>query len=306
MTPPAPLRRWAGAALIRDFRQSLQAMAAFLVLTGLALAAILAPLIALTDPYDLATLDLMNSRLPPAWHEQGEWPYLLGTDSQGGDLLSMILYGMRTSLMVGVLAVALSVTLGTILGLLAGYLGGWTGTFIMRAADVQFTFPAIILALLIGGLARGVLSPTAQAQFAIPMVVLALGISHWPHFARLVRGAVLVERNKDYIAAARLAGRGPVFIMLRQLLPNVVNPIAVLATLDIAFAVMGEATLSFLGFGLPPTEPSLGTLIRSGYNYLFSGEWWLVIFPALALMLLVVAVNVFGDWLRDALNPQLR
>jgi peptide/nickel transport system permease protein len=294
------------APLVVAFLDSAQAMAAFLVLTLLVLAAIAAPFIALTDPYDLATLDLMNSRLPPAWQDEGQWPYLIGTDSQGADLLSLILYGMRTSLMVGVLAVALSVTLGTILGLLAGYLGGWTGTIIMRAADVQFTFPAIILALLIGGLSRGILSPSEQAQFAIPMVVLALGISHWPHFARLVRGAVLVERNKDYVAAARLAGRGPFDIMRRQILPNVVNPIAVLATLDIAFAVMGEATLSFLGFGLPPTEPSLGTLIRSGYNYLFSGEWWLVIFPSLALMLLVVAVNVFGDWLRDALNPRLR
>ncbi len=306
LTTTAPQRRWASHPLVRNFLDSAQAMAAFIALTVLALAAILAPVIALTNPYDLATLDLMNSRLPPAWQDQGEWPYLLGTDSQGGDLLSLILYGMRTSLMVGVLAVALSVTLGTVMGLLAGYLGGWTSAIIMRAADVQFTFPAIILALLIGGLARGVLSPAEQAQFAVPMVVLALGISHWPHFARLVRGAVLVERNKDYVAAARLAGRGPLSIMLRQLLPNVVNPIAVLATLDIAFAVMGEATLSFLGFGLPPTEPSLGTLIRSGYNYLFSGEWWLVIFPSLALMILVVSVNVFGDWLRDALNPELR
>jgi len=292
--------------LLRAFFDSAQAMVSFLVLTLLVMAVLLAPFIALTNPYDLATLDLLNSRLPPVWIEGGEWPYLLGTDSQGGDMLSLILYGMRTSLTVGLLAVALSVTIGTILGLISGYFGGWAGTLIMRAADVQFTFPAIILALLIGGLARGVLTPTAQAQFAIPMVVLALGISHWPHFARLVRGAVLVERNKDYVAAARLAGRGPFTIMRRHLLPNVVNPIAVLATLDIAFAVMGEATLSFLGFGLPPTEPSLGTLIRSGYNYLFSGEWWLVIFPALALMALVVAVNLFGDWLRDALNPQLR
>jgi peptide/nickel transport system permease protein len=303
-TQPRPRLR--DSELLRAFLDSTQAMVAFLVLTLLVMAALLAPIIALTNPYDLATLDLMNSRLPPIWDAQGQWPYVLGTDSQGGDLISLILYGMRTSLMVGVLAVALSVTIGTVLGLIAGYFGGWAGTIIMRAADVQFTFPAIILALLIGGLAKGVLSPTAQAQFAIPMVVLALGISHWPHFARLVRGAVLVERNKDYVAAARLAGRGPFTIMRRHLLPNVVNPIAVLATLDIAFAVMGEATLSFLGFGLPPTEPSLGTLIRSGYDYLFSGEWWLVIFPALALMVLVVAVNLFGDWLRDALNPQLR
>lgn len=301
-----PRPRLRDSELLRAFVDSTQAMIAFLVLTLLILAVLLAPFIALTNPYDLASLDLLNSRLPPVWLDGGEWPYLLGTDSQGGDMISLILYGMRTSLTVGVLAVMLSVTIGTILGLISGYFGGWAGTIIMRAADVQFTFPAIILALLIGGLAKGVLTPTAQAQFAIPMVVLALGISHWPHFARLVRGAVLVERNKDYIAAARLAGRGPLTIMRRHLLPNVVNPIAVLATLDIAFAVMGEATLSFLGFGLPPTEPSLGTLIRSGYNYLFSGEWWLVIFPALALMVLVVAVNLFGDWLRDALNPQLR
>ncbi|MFN4098736.1 MAG: ABC transporter permease, partial [Pararhodobacter sp.] len=229
--------------LLRAFRDSTQAMAAFLVLTLLILAVLLAPFIALTNPYDLASLDLMNSRLPPVWIDGGEMPYLLGTDSQGGDMISLILYGMRTSLLVGVLAVALSVTIGTVLGLISGYIGGWAGTLIMRAADVQFTFPAIILALLIGGLAKGVLTPTAQAQFAIPMVVLALGISHWPHFARLVRGAVLVERNKDYVAAARLAGRGPFTIMRRHLLPNVVNPIAVLATLDIAFAVMGEATL---------------------------------------------------------------
>ncbi|MGY6536963.1 MAG: ABC transporter permease [Pararhodobacter sp.] len=303
-TEPRPRLR--DSELLRAFLDSTQAMIAFILLTLLIMAVLLAPFIALTNPYDLATLDLMNSRLPPVWIDGGEWPYVLGTDSQGGDMISLILYGMRTSLLVGVLAVALSVTIGTILGLISGYYGGWAGTIIMRAADVQFTFPAIILALLIGGLAKGVLTPTAQAQFAIPMVVLALGISHWPHFARLVRGAVLVERSKDYVAAARLAGRGPFTIMRRHLLPNVVNPIAVLATLDIAFAVMGEATLSFLGFGLPPTEPSLGTLIRSGYNYLFSGEWWLVIFPALALMVLVVAVNLFGDWLRDALNPQLR
>ncbi|KPP99475.1 MAG: peptide/nickel transport system permease protein [Rhodobacteraceae bacterium HLUCCA12] len=303
---PTTRPRLRDSELLREFLHSKQAMIALAVLAILVLAVLLAPLIAPTNPYDMATLDLLNSRLPPIWSDGGTWPFLLGTDSQGGDLLSLILYGMRTSLLVGVLAVTLSVTVGTILGLISGYFGGWAGTVIMRAADVQFTFPAIILALLIGGLAKGVLSPSAQAQFAIPMVVLALGISHWPHFARLVRGAVLVERNKDYVAAARLAGRGPLTIMRRQLLPNVVNPIAVLATLDIAFAVMGEATLSFLGFGLPPTEPSLGTLIRSGYEYLFSGEWWLVIFPALALMALVVAVNLFGDWLRDALNPQLR
>jgi peptide/nickel transport system permease protein len=176
----------------------------------------------------------------------------------------------------------------------------------MRAADIQFTFPAIVLALLIGGLGQALLTPQALDRLALPMVVLALGLAHWPHFARLVRGAALVEKSRDYVAAARLSGRSGGFILRRHILPNVLNPIAVLATLDIAFAVMGEATLSFLGFGLPPTEPSLGTLIRTGYAYLFSGEWWLVIFPALALMGVVVGVNLFGDWLRDALNPRLR
>ena len=292
--------------LLAGFLASPLAMLAAGLLLVIVLGALLAPWVALTNPYDLATLDLLNSRLPPYWEAEGQWPFVLGTDSQGGDILSLILYGLRTSLAVGVLSVCVSVGLGTMLGLIAGYFGGWPGAIIMRAADVQFTFPAIILALLIGGLSKGVLSPSQQADLAIPMVVLALGISHWPHFARLVRGAVLVERQKDYVAAARLAGRGPGFIMLRQILPTVVNPIAVLATLDIAFAIMGEATLSFLGFGLPPTEPSLGTLIRTGYQYLFSGEWWLVLFPSLALMLVVVAVNLFGDWLRDALNPGLR
>jgi len=268
--------------------------------------AVFAPFVALTDPYDLASLDLLNSRLPPVWVAGGEMPFILGTDTQGADLLSLTLYGMRTSLVVGVLAVLLSCTLGTVLGLIAAWYGGIVGTIVMRAADVQFTFPAIVLALLIGGLSRAVLPPSLVADLSMPLVVLALGLSHWPHFARLVRGAALVEKSKDYVSAARLSGRPPGFILRRHILPNVVNPIAVLATLDIAFAVMGEATLSFLGFGLPPTEPSLGTLIRSGYAFLFSGEWWLVIFPAAALMVLIVAVNLFGDWLRDALNPRLR
>lgn len=292
--------------LTSHFLRSPGAILGALILLVLGFGALFAPWLALTDPYDLATLDLLNSRLPPIWTDQGQAPFILGTDNQGADMLSLILYGMRTSLMVGILAVMLSCGLGTLLGLIAAWYGGTAGAIIMRAADVQFTFPAIVLALLIGGIVRSVLPPGVVADVSLPLVVAALGLSHWPHFARLVRGAALVERNKDYVAAARLSGRGAGFILRRHVLPNVVNPIAVLATLDIAFAVMGEATLSFLGFGLPPTEPSLGTLIRTGYAYLFSGEWWLVIFPALALMLLVIGVNLFGDWLRDALNPKLR
>ncbi|MEO1104350.1 MAG: ABC transporter permease [Pseudomonadota bacterium] len=298
-------RRWR-SPLLTSLLSTPTALAGLAILTVLVGGALFAPFFAASDPYDLASLDLLDSRLPPVWVDGGAWPYLLGTDGQGADVLSLILYGMRTSLMVGLLAVALSSSLGTFLGLIAGYLGGRTDAIIMRAADIQFTFPAILLALLIGGLAKALLPAQLQLQLAIPILVAALGLSHWPHFARLVRGAVMVEKTKDYVAAARLAGRGPWSVMRRQILPNVTNAILVLATLDIAFAVMGEATLSFLGFGLPPTEPSLGTLIRTGYAYLFSGEWWLVVFPALTLVFLVVAVNLVGDWLRDALNPRLR
>lgn len=300
------MKRLHRSPLVRRFLRSPTALIGMGLLVLLVGSAVLAPLLALTDPYDLASLDLLNSRLPPIWVSGGQAPFLLGTDNQGADLLSLILYGMRTSLAVGVLAVILSCGLGTLLGLIAAWYGGVAGAVIMRAADVQFTFPAIVLALLIGGLARAALPASVMNDLSLALVVVALGLSHWPHFARLVRGAALVERNKDYVAAARLSGHGAGFILWRHILPNVTNPIAVLATLDIAFAVMGEATLSFLGFGLPPTQPSLGTLIRTGYAYLFSGEWWLVIFPALALMLLVIGVNMLGDWLRDALNPKLR
>jgi peptide/nickel transport system permease protein len=302
---PSAFRRFWRSHLVVSFRRSPGAVVGGAILLLLVAGALLAPWVAATDPYDLGTLSLLNSRLPPIWLDGGTWPFLLGTDTQGADLLSLILYGMRTSLLVGLAAVAMSCTLGTLLGLIAGYFGGFVGGFIMRAADIQFTFPAILLALLIGGIAKAVLPSSLQVAFALPVVVVALGLSHWPHFARLVRGGVLVEKKKDYVAAARLAGRGATTIMARQLLPNVMNVIFVLATLDVAFAVMGEATLSFLGFGLPPTQPSLGTLIRTGYSYLFAGEWWLVIFPGLMLMLLIVAINLLGDWLRDALNPRL-
>jgi peptide/nickel transport system permease protein len=268
--------------------------------------ALLAPWIAPTNPYDLAKLDLLDSHLPPAFMKGGDPRYWLGTDSQGADLLSLILYGLRVSLMVGVLAVSISVCLGTLAGLLSGYLGGAVDSVIMRVADIQFTFPAMLLALLIGGISQSLLSNENRIALAMPIVVIALGISHWPHFARLVRGAVLVEKQKDYVAAAQLVGHGKAAIMSMQILPNVLNPIFVLATLDIAFAIMSEATLSFLGFGVPPTQPSLGTLIKTGYGYLFSGEWWVVIFPGLTLVVLLVSVNLVGDWLRDWLDPKLQ
>jgi len=303
---PSPLRSLWRNLFVRRLLRSPAALAATLVLLALIGGAILAPVIARTNPYDLASLDLLDSHLPPSFMPGGDPRYLFGTDSQGADVASLILYGLRASLLVGVLAVSLSVGLGTLAGLLSGYLGGRVDGVIMRIADIQFTFPAMLLALLIGGISQSLLPTAARAALAMPIVILALGISHWPHFARLVRGAVLVERQKDYVAAARIAGRGSGHIMAMQLLPNVLNPIFVLATLDIAFAIMSEATLSFLGFGMPSSQPSLGTLIRIGYGYLFSGEWWVVIFPGLTLVLLLVAINVIGDWLRDLLDPKLR
>ncbi|HEV7417720.1 MAG TPA: ABC transporter permease [Tianweitania sediminis] len=269
-------------------------------------AAVFAPLLAPFNPYDLTQLDLFDSHLPPSFIEGGSPRYLLGTDSQGADLYSLLLYGLRTSFLVGILAVCVSVSIGLTLGLVSGYARGWPETLIMRMADIQFTFPAMLLALLIGGVGRTFLSAAGQEQMAMLIVVIALGISHWPHFARLVRAAVIAEAGKNYVAAARLAGRGHGNILFRQVMPNVLNPVFVLATLDIAFAIMTEATLSFLGFGMPASQPSLGTLIRIGYNYLFSGEWWIVLFPALLLIVLLVSLTVVGDWLRDRLDPKLR
>ncbi|WP_435170713.1 ABC transporter permease [Falsirhodobacter sp. 1013] len=282
------------------------ALLALIMLILIVFVAAFGPWISPTDPYDLSSLDLFDSHLPPAWMDAGDPRFLLGTDSQGADLLSLMIHGLRTSLMVGVLAVSLSVMIGVTMGLISGYYRGWAETVIMRMADIQFTFPAMLLALLIGGISRAALPVASQERLAMLIVVLALGISHWPHFARLVRAAVISEAGKNYVAAARLVGRSHPAIVVQQILPNVLNPVFVLATMDIAFAIMTEATLSFLGFGMPASQPSLGTLIKVGYNYLFSGEWWVVIFPSLVLIALLVSVNVFGDWLRDRLDPKLR
>jgi peptide/nickel transport system permease protein len=304
---PLPRKRsLPGGEFLKRLVRAPGALVAAIVILLLVMGALLAPWLAQTNPYDLASLDLLDSHLPPAFMEAGDPRFLLGTDSQGADVASLILYGLRASLLVGVLAVSISVGLGTVAGLISGYVGGRAEGVIMRIADIQFTFPAMLVALLIGGISQSLLSNEARSALAMPIVILALGVSHWPHFARLVRGAVLVERQKDYVAAAKLVGHGPAFIMARQLLPNVLNPIFVLATLDIAFAIMSEATLSFLGFGMPATQPSLGTLIKIGYGYLFSGEWWVAIFPGFTLMILLVAINILGDWVRDILDPRLR
>ncbi len=268
--------------------------------------AFFAPLIAPHNPFDLATLSLLDSLLPPAWEQGGDPRYLLGTDDQGRDILSTILYGSRISLAVGFAAVVFAAVLGISLGLLAGYAGGRTDSIIMRIADVQLTFPAILIALLIDGSVRGVLGGIDREQSAFYVLVVSIGLSFWVQYARTVRSSTLVEKNKEYVQAARLIGLHPIRIMARHVLPNVMGPVLVIATINLALAVITEATLSFLGVGIPPTQPSLGTMIRIGNDFLFSGEWWITIFPGITLAILVLAVNLLGDWLRDALNPRLR
>ncbi len=289
------------------FRRSPVALISAAVVLILVLSAVFAPLIAPYDPFNPATLNLMNGFTPPSEANAftGE-SFLLGTDDQGRDVFSTILYGLRISLFVGFAAVALAMLIGISLGLIAGYVGGFTETVIMRVADVQLTFPAILVAMLIFGIAKGITPPEYRDQMAIWVLILAIGLSDWVQFARVVRGATLVEKSKEYVQAARLIGRSPLAIMVRHILPNVLSPVLVIATISLALAIIAEATLSFLGVGAPPTEPSLGTLIRIGQGFLFSGEWWILFFPACTLLALALAVNLLGDWLRDALNPRLR
>jgi len=289
-----------------SFKRSKLTMASAVVTLAFFLAAVLAGLIAPQNPFNPAELELLNSRIPPLWDAEGQRPFLLGTDEQGRDVFSAILYGLRVSLLVGVLGVLFSATLGIGLGLVAGYFGGAVDSVIMRIADVQLTFPAILIALLVDGVVKSALGGQLSAQAVLLVLVFSIGLSFWVQYARTVRGSVLVEKNKDYVAAARLIGLPAPVIMVRHVLPNVLGPVLVIATINLALAIITEATLSFLGSGMPETMPSLGTLIRIGNNYLFSGEWWIVAFPGVALALLVLAINLLGDWLRDALNPRLR
>ncbi|MES2197242.1 MAG: ABC transporter permease [Pseudomonadota bacterium] len=309
--PPAHSQaRWFTRAFESDifysFRRSRMTMAAAAVTVLFFVLAILASVLSVQDPFDPAQLQLMNSRISPLWTAEGQSPFLLGTDEQGRDVFSAILYGLRISLAVGVLGVLLSGTLGIALGLLAGYLGGAVDGLIMRIADVQLTFPAILIALLVNGIAKSVFGNRMDAMGTLALLVFAIGLSSWVQYARTVRGSVMVEKNKDYVAAAQLIGLPAPVIMLRHVLPNAMGPILVIATINLALAIITEATLSFLGVGMPDTMPSLGTLIRIGNNYLFAGEWWIVAFPGLALASLILAINLLGDWLRDALNPKLR
>src|SRR5579864_3335519 len=309
-SPPAHVPRWLHRGFDSDifysFRRSKLTMVAAAVTLLFFLVAIAAPLLAVQNPFDPAQLQLLNSRIAPLWTADGQSPFLLGTDEQGRDVFSAILYGLRISLIVGILGVLFSGTLGILLGLIAGYFGGSIDGLIMRIADVQLTFPAILIALLVNGIAKSLFGNRLDALSMLVVLVFAIGLSFWVQYARTVRGSVMVEKNKDYVAAAQLIGLPAPVIMLRHVLPNAMGPILVIATINLALAIITEATLSFLGTGMPDTMPSLGTLIRIGNNYLFAGEWWIVAFPGIALAALVLSVNLLGDWLRDALNPKLR
>ncbi|WP_341704794.1 ABC transporter permease [Ferrovibrio sp.] len=299
-------RRAADSDIWWSFTRSKLVMLSALITVVFFVAAYGAPLIAPHNPFDLASLNLADGFKPPVWVDGGEANFLLGTDDQGRDILSTIMYGSRTSLSVGFLAVIFAMVLGITLGLVAGYMGGAVDAFIMRVADVQLSFPAILIAMLVDGVTRGLLGADKHSEAAITVLVVSIGLSYWVQYARTVRGSVLVEKNKEYVQAARVIGLPGPLIAIRHVLPNVMGPVLVIATINLALAVITEATLSFLGVGLPPTQPSLGTLINTGQQYLLSGEWWITIFPGAALAILVLSVNLLGDWLRDALNPRLR
>jgi peptide/nickel transport system permease protein len=301
----AALEKFWDGDLAWSWRHTPVAMAATILLAILLIAAFGADVLAPHNPFDLATINLIDALKPPVWHADGTTEYLLGTDSQGRDLLSALMYGTRVSLLIGLAAVFGAMSLGIVLGLISGYAGGQIDALIMRVADVQLSFPAILIALLIDGVARAVVPGDMHEVIAFPVLVGAIALAGWPQYARTVRGSTLVEKNREYVQAARVIGISSPVIMFRHVLPNVLGPVLVLATVHLATAIITEATLSFLGVGVPPTSPSLGTLIRVGNDFLFSGEWWITIFPGAALVLLVLSVNLLGDWLRDALNPRL-
>ncbi|GAB4394207.1 MAG: ABC transporter permease [Kiloniellaceae bacterium] len=302
----ARLARLRDSEFVYEFTRSPLALLSAAIFAIICLAALLAPLIAPMDPFDPANANIVDARLPPLSEGLFGNYYLLGSDPQGRDIFSTILFGARTSLLVGLASVLFAGVIGVVLGLLAGYAGGFIDTLIMRTADVQLSFPAILIALLIDGIARNVISREQHESLAILVLVFAIGISNWVQYARTVRSVALVERSREYVQAAAVTGVHPLRIIFRHILPNVLGPVLVIATINLALAIITESTLSFLGVGVPPTQPSLGTLVRIGNEFLFSGSWWISIFPGMTLVVLSLSVNLLGDWLRDALNPKLR
>lgn len=301
------INRWWQSDVMWSWRRSPVAIISTILFLTLALSALFAPLVAPYTPFDPGSLNLMDGFTAPGGTGLGSGnEYWLGTDDQGRDIFSAILYGMRLSLFIGLMAVALAALIGITLGLIAGYFGGWIDAVIMRIADIQLTFPSILVAMLIFGVARGLTPPELRDQMAVWVLIISIGLSDWVQFARTVRSSAMVESRKEYIQAAKLIGRSPMVILRKHLLPNVMSPVLVIATISLALAIILEATLSFLGVGAPPTKPSLGTLIRIGQDFLFAGEWWIILFPSLTLLVLALSVNLLGDWLRDVMNPKLR
>ena len=292
--------------LAYNFRRSPIAIVSAVIVVFCLAVALLAPLVAPYNPFDLASLNLMDSMIPPAFLPDGSAAHLLGTDNQGRDLVSAMIYGGRISLVIGLSAVVFATVVGVVVGLAAGYAGGAVDALLMRIADIQLTFPAILIALLVSGVVGVVLPSNLHEALEVYVLIFAIGISRWPQFARTVRSSTMVERGRDYVLAARVIGLSGPRIVFTHILPNAWGPVVVIATINIGLSILDEATLSFLGVGLPATEPSLGTLIRIGNDYLYSGEWWITIFPGVALALMVLAINLLGDWLRDAVNPRLR
>ncbi len=304
----APLGRWERfkrSGFLYSFRRDRIAMASFAVMCIYLLASFSAPLIAPHDPYDPVSIDIMDSEIPPLWLAEGDERFLLGTDAQGRDLLSTILYGTRISLMIGICAVLLQAVLGVSLGLVAGYFGGWIDGFLMRLADIQLSFSTLMVAIVFLAVFQALFGTELYERLAILMLILVIGIAEWPQYARTVRATVLAERKKEYVDAVRVIGLGPARIMFKHILPNALSPILVISTVQIANAIVSEAALSFLGLGMPVNKPSLGSLINSGFEYIFSGSWWITIIPGVVLVVLVLVMNLLGDWMRDVLNPKL-
>jgi peptide/nickel transport system permease protein len=300
------LSRFLDSDFVWSFTRNKVAVVSAIVVVVMVVGAVFSPWLAPHNPFDLASLNLMDSFTPPAFTAEGQNTFPLGTDDQGRDVLSGIMYGTRISLFVALLSIAFAIGVGITVGLIAGYAGGSVDSLLMRVVDVQLTFPSILIALLVDGVVRAVIPRGQQEALEIYVIIFAIGISRWPQFARTVRGSTMVERGRDYVMAARVIGLSSPRILLRHILPNVLGPVLVIGTLNLGLAILDEAALSFLGVGLPPTQPSLGTLIRIGNNFLFSGEWWITIFPGAALAAMVLSINLLGDWLRDALNPRLR
>ena len=289
-----------------SFIKSKIAIISTIVFLTILICSTFAELVAPYNPFDPMNISLLDAFTPPVWVEGGSANFILGTDQQGRDMLSTMIYGSRISLIVGFASILFAMLLGTFLGVTSGFFGGRYEIIVMRFTDVQLTIPSILMALLVDGIARGFISKSLHDEMAIYVLIFAIGISEWPQFARVTRAATLVEKNKEYILASKIIGLSDFLIMFKHILPNILRPVLVIATIGLALAIITESTLSFLGVGIPPTTPSLGTLIRFGNNFLFSGEWWITFFPAILLVLLALSINLLGDWMRDALNPKLK